>query len=417
MPRQSAHRLAKRDLREWVLRGGLAAVALALGSASTVRTLAFVLHKDNPERAYALAPGDGRVAGQLAEQIAASDTDAVQRARATRLAHKALVDEPLAVTALTALALNTQLTGNSSAARRLFLHSDAVSRRDLGTRLWLIEDAVAHNDVVGALHHYDIALRTAKGAPDLLFPVLSDAVVNPQIAQSLAATLAKRPAWGDAFVQYLGASKADPVVSAAFFRRLDRFRYPVSPNAQTAVVDRLFTAGLFDDAWQYYTVIRPSPSRTHSRDPDFSASLQAPSVFDWVPVMNDAGVNASIQRTGERGIFEFSAPSTVGGLVLQQLQFLPPGRYRLDGMSTGIEQSPASRPYWQLSCMDGRELGRIMLPNSSEMNGRFTGSFTVGGSNCAAQTLQLIAQASAEVGGVTGQINRVLLTPIGATDD
>lgn len=409
----SARRPARRGLSEWLLRGGLAAAAIVIGYSSTTQTLAFALYKANPERAYALAPDDGRIAGELAERIAASNAGSAQRARATRLARKALADDALAVPALTALALNVQLTGNTGAARRLFVHSDALSRRELGTRLWLIEDAVAGNDVAGALRHYDIALRTAKGAPDLLYPVLSEAVADPEIARSLATTLARRPAWSDSFVQYLGGSKTDPAVTAALFRRLATLGYPVPDAAQAGVVNALVTKGAFDDAWRYYASFRTGQPRNRSRDPDFSAQLQTPSAFDWTPVANDAGVNASMQRTREGGILDFSVPSTVGGVVLQQVQLLPAGRYRLEGVSGGIEQAAASRPYWQLSCMDGRELGRVEMRNSTVENGRFVGEFTVGGGNCPAQVLRLVTRPSSDIGGITGQIDRALLIPVG----
>lgn len=413
MIRSSTRRQAKRSVSEWLLRGGLAVAAVVVGYGSTTQTLAFALHTTNPERAYVLSPGDGRIAGELAERIAASGTNSAQRVRATRLARQALIDDALAVPALTALALNVQLAGKTDAARRLFAHSDTLSRRELGTRLWLIEDAVASNDVADALRHYDIALRTAKSAPDLLYPVLSEAITDPEISRSLSITLAKRPAWGDAFVQYLGSSKTDPAVTAALFRRLATLGYPVPDTAQVGVVNALVAKGAFDDAWRYYVSFRTGQPRDRSRDPDFAAQLQAPSAFDWTPVTNDAGVNASMQRTREGGILDFSVPSTVGGMVLQQVQLLPAGRYRLEGISVGIEQAAASQPYWQLSCMDGRELGRVEMRNSTVNSGRFGGEFMIDGSNCPAQTLRLITRPSSDIGGITGQIDRALLIPFG----
>lgn len=413
MARSTIHQRVKRRPMEWAVRGGLAAIALIMGYTSTKQALALAIYRKSPDRAYALSPGDGRIAGALAEQIAAGDANAIQRAWATRLARQALVNEPLAASALTALALNTQLEGHTAAARRLFVHSDALSRRELGTRLWLIEDAVRRNDVAGALQHYDIALRTAKAAPDLLFPVLSNAIVDPAIMKSLAVTLAKRrPAWGDAFVQYLSDAQINPVISAALLRRLGTLGYPVPDTAQVGVINALVAKNALEDAWSYYASIRPGATRKQSRDPDFIAQLQLPSVFDWTPINNDAGINASVQRMDRGGIVDFAAPSTVGGVVLQQVQLLPPGRYRLEGTSAEIAQPRDARPYWQLSCMDGRELGRVEIPNSAEMNGHFIGELTVAGDNCAAQTLRLVVRASSEVGGVTGQIRHVLLAPI-----
>lgn len=389
----------------------LAVAACVLGYVSTTQTFAYAVSKSNPERAYAIAPGDGRIAGALARQIAVGGAVPIDRARADRLARQGLAAEPLAVTALTALALDTQVAGNTAQARRLFAHSDALSRRELGTRLWLIEDAVARSDIKGALRHYDIALRTEKGAPDLLFPVLAQAITDPAISNALVDVLYARPVWGETFTTYLATSGEAPTASAVLLRSLSRRGVDVPPTSQAGVVNMLFRAGKIDDSWNYYRSFRVNVDRHRSRDPNFAMQLEAPSVFDWIPIMSDAGVTASIQQTGKGGLFDFAASSSTGGTVLQQVQLLPPGRYHLNGVTAEIEQPQTMRPYWRLSCLGGRDLGRIDLPNSSENGGRFAGFFEVP-SNCPVQTLDLVARPSSEIGGLTGQIQRAILLAV-----
>ncbi|MEB3025968.1 hypothetical protein, partial [Parvimonas sp. M13] len=85
--------------------------------------------------------------------------------------------------------------------------------------------------------------------------------------------------------------------------------------------------------------------------------------------------------------FDFSVPVTVGGVMLQQAQALPTGRYRLSGKSAEIAQDANAAPYWTLVCGDGRELGRVTVPNSAQDAGRFAGEFTVSG-NCPVQFLR-----------------------------
>ena len=402
-----------RGPREWIVRGGIAAIGLLFGYVSTTQALALSLAKTDAERAHALAPGDGHVTGELAEQLAVRKGSAAQRARVTRLARAALDDEPLAAPALVALALDSQLRGDTAQARRLFVHSDALSRRDFGTRLWLIEDAVGRGDVAAALRHYDIALRTEKRAPDLLFPVLAGAIADPAIAAALAKTLATQAPWGNALINYLAGPTEHAVDVAPFFQRASKLGVAVSPFAQSALVNTLVAKGLFNAGWNYYRSFRPRAEQTASRDPDFTAQLDNPSVFDWIPVMSDAGVTTSLQRTPQGGLFDFAVPATVGGVVLQQVQVLTPGRYRLEGMSSGIDQDRTARPYWQLACLSGRELGRIALPNSSENGGRFIGEFDFDG-GCPAQSLRLVAQPSSATGGTTGQITHARLSLIGS---
>lgn len=406
---RSRHAMA-RPSRKWALRGGFAAGALVLGYISTIQALAVATARSDLPRAHALYPGSGWIGARLAEQISAGKVDAAARARADRIARQALDAEPLAAPALTALALNAELRGDRATAGRLFRHSDALSRRDLGTRLWLIEDAVTRGDVPGVLRHYDIALRTARGAPDLLFPVLSTAITDPVVADALASTLAHRPPWSDAFVQYLATSGPDARSTARLFRRLAQTRTPLPEIATANAVNSLITANAFNAAWDYYRTLRAGTDRRRSRDIDFRAQLEIPTAFDWVPVMTEPGVAASIQHSAGGGLFDFAAPPTVGGPVLQQMQVLPAGRYRLAGHSIGIEQPPDSRPYWTLMCTDGREIGRVDVPNSTVDNGRFTGMFTVP-ARCPAQVLRLIARPSNAMSGAAGQIDHVALWP------
>src|SRR3546814_1290750 len=70
--------------------------------------------------------------------------------------------------------------GDQAKGERLLAYSQKLSRRDLRTQLMAIELAVAQGDISGALRHYDIALRTKKNAPELLFPVLTSALPDPR---------------------------------------------------------------------------------------------------------------------------------------------------------------------------------------------------------------------------------------------
>src|SRR3546814_6235165 len=78
-----------------------------------------------------------------------------------------------------------------------------------------IELAVAQGDISGALRHYDIALRTKKNAPELLFPVLTSALPDPAIRTELVKTLGGQPKWAAGFIHHAARSEVDPEASAA----------------------------------------------------------------------------------------------------------------------------------------------------------------------------------------------------------
>lgn len=389
----------------------MAAVALAFGAVSVLHSFAYAISKTAPESSYALSPSDGRVGALFAQNLLTTKTGLAEHETAARIARAALIREPLAVSAVVALALDAELRGKTGEARRLFMHSDTISRRELSTRMWLIEDAVQRGNIPLAVHNYDIALRTSPRTFDLLFPLLAGGIADPAIAAALMSTLAKRPVWSENFIRYMSNSAPDPKRTANFFRLLSARGILVGTTEQAGIVNTLVAANAFGDAWDYYRTLRHGVDRRRSRDAEFTEQLNAPTAFDWTPRMTDPGITASIQRNGKNGIFDFSAPSIVGGIVLEQLQLLPAGRYRLRGRSIGIDQALDSAPYWLLVCTDGRELGRIAVTNSSQDNGWFNGSFTVN-DHCPAQVLRLIVRPSNATSGVSGQLESVQLQPL-----
>lgn len=408
MPSRVSRR--RRSHREWAGRIALACGVAVLGYQSVAFSIAQVAAKSQPQAADARISYDGRLSAAHAAALITPNVTAAGRAQAGALASAALRRDPTAVSAAATLGVVTLAQNDTAKARRLLAYAQMLSRRNVPTQLWSIEDAVARNDVPGALRWYDIALRTKPELIDVLYPVLAQASRDPAIRTALAHTLAGKPAWSDSYVGYAAGQKDDPHSTAALFVALRARGVAIPASAQASVVNVMLDAGNVDQAWRYYTAIRPGATRARTRDPRFTALLETPSLLDWVPV-NDGNVSTSIQRTRDGGAFEFSAPASIGGAVLQQVQLLPAGTYRLSGHSDGIAQDARALPYWTLTCRaDGRELGRVAVPNSAQAGGNFAGTLTVP-ANCPVQTLTLFAQASDAIGGTSGQIDRVVLAP------
>ncbi len=403
MPRRGAS--ARRSATEWGVRGLLTILAVIAGYANVTSSFGNAL-KGSPERAHALAPGDGRITARLSQKFLTAESTAAERAN---LAHLALKQDPTAVRAVVTLGLGAQLLGNTAGARRLFAYANSLSRREFQTQLWLIEDSVARNDIPGVLRQYDIALRTSRTAPDLLFPVLAAAVDDSAIRTAMVRTLASEPVWGPSFTLYASAH-SDPRAAVSLFRTMSRAGVEVTEEPRARLINRLISGGSFVDAWNYYSAFRPGTDRRMSRDPRFEADLAIPTPFDWTTIASP-GISSLIQSGEQGGVFDFSAPSTVGGPVLQQMQMLPPGNYRLEGRSIGIDQPEGSRPYWLLSCRDGRELGRVAMSNSVQAKGAFSGRFSVP-TRCPVQTLVLVVRPSNSVSGIAGQIAQIQLSPV-----
>lgn len=400
----------RRSAAEWGIRLWLAALAVFLGYLSINQTYAYSTRNKHPERAYALAPRDGRIAGALAQRVTGVEATMADFVRAKGIARDALLHDPTAVTAASTLGIIAQIDGDNAGARRLFAYSEHLSRRDLRTQLWAIEDAVARQDVDGALRHYDIALRASPNSSGILFPILASAITDPTIRAALARTLDAKPGWAPLFVEYASAKSPDPKSTSLLFQSLRRAGIPISEMSQSLLVDALMSHGLHEEAWTYYASYHRGVDRLRSRDVFFDANLANPTLFDW-QVVGTEGASASIQRLGKGGVLDFSAPATVGGALARQVQLLPPGSYRLAGHSNGIDQAGGTNPYWVLSCQSGRELGRVEIPNSSQAHGNFSGRFDVP-QDCQVQNLTLVARPTDAIGGVAGQIDRIELLPL-----
>jgi hypothetical protein len=354
-------------------------------------------------------PSNGRITGRLAEQRFLEKPEGSKHSTAAQLARLAVRQDPTSVSAVATLAFQAQLRGDQREARRLFAFSQRLTRRHLQTQIWAVEDAVAREDIPAALRHYDTALRTSLVAPDLMFPVLASALSDQVIRENLVVTLAKQPPWSPRFLAYALANGGDPRAIMSLLIGLRRGGVPVAPEVSASVINRLILTNAPEDAWRYYASVRPNVDRSRSRDPNFSNNPTPPSPFDW-NVASEPGIAASIQPGVNGGLFDFSAPASASGILLKQVQMLPPGSYRLEGHSTAIEQPETSGPYWVLMCRENGELGRVEISNSAQANGVFTGLFNVP-AGCPVQTLALVARASDAIGGTSGQIDRVQLAP------
>lgn len=401
----------RRSPREWAVRGALAIVAGIAGYICVAQTLAQAVAGNDPAIAWRLASGNGRIAARLAASLSGAEATPGDRLRADSLARGALLNDATAVQAVSTLGINAELRGDAARARRLFAYSQKLSRRDLQTQLWAIEQAVARNDIPGALHHYDIALRTNTDSWDLLFSVLGQATTDPAIRAALVRTLSDQPKWGASFIAYTAGHSPNPSATATLFTGLARAGVDVPEGARAPVVNALIERGAIDAAWSYYATATPGAVRNGSRDPRFTGSTEAPSLLDWIAT-DDGSIATSIQRGKDGGVFDFAAPASVGGALLRQVQLLSPGTYRLAGVSSGIEQAAEALLYWSLTCRTSRrELGRVVVPASAQAGGRFDGRLVVP-ADCPVQELTLIARPSDSVGGLTGQIERVQMVPV-----
>ncbi len=401
--------IARRSGREWAARGGMALGLAVLGYLGTATSLANVVAKVDPARAHAMAPDNGVIMAKYAQDAFSRAPTESSDSLPARLSRRALLADPTTADALTVLGFQAQFRGDTAQADRIFSYSVAISRRELRPRIWAIEEAVIRGDIAGALRNYDIALRTSGEASKILFPTLGAALAEPRIRAALLPILATDPIWKDGFISYAAGSGIEPEGAIALFREGRRSGVRPTDELRASLVNALVARNKTEEAWSYYRTFRPDARRDRSRDPNFALQAATPAVFDW-QAGSDKRLSAAILRQGKKGLLDFAVPPSVGGELVSQRQVLPPGRYRLEGVSRRIDQPERSRPYWSLTCQDGRELGKVTVSSSQEADGRFSGRFVVP-QNCKVQTLSLFARSTDDIMGISGQIENVQLLP------
>jgi hypothetical protein len=218
--------------------------------------------------------------------------------------------------------------------------------------------------------------------------------------------------WEEDFVNFRSRNARDPGDTVLFFQDAEvrNARLPIDDGDRVSLVNALAKAGRYQDAWNYYASFRHHADRRSSRDPDFAGPPTDAAVFDW-QLADDPRIYAAFQKGAKGGMVDFTIPPSMGGIILRQLQVLPPGTYRLEGWATGIDQPKSSSPYWILTCLDGRGLGRVVLSASGEKGSRFAGRFVVP-PGCPVQSIFLLARASNDINGVSGQIEAAQLRPV-----
>lgn len=393
--------------REWAARGALAMGFLLVGIDGTISSLANAVAKVDSARAYALAPDNGVILAKYAEDAFSRRPSGDPQSLPARLARSALLADATAADALTVLGLQAQLRQDTARAEAFFQYSSELSRRELRPRIWAIEESVSRGDIPRALRNYDIALRTSRDAAEVLYPVLGAALSERRIRSELLRILATRPIWTEEFLDHVARRGIEPLGVIALLAEGKAMGLQANDDIRAHLVNALIVQGEPMKAWAYYRSFRPNATRDRSRDPEFAQSAKVRTVFDW-NVADDPRLSAALLADGTGGLLDFALPPNAGGVLLRQTQILSPGTYRLQGRSRNLEQPESSRPYWSLSCADGRELGRIALPNSTGHGGRFSGSFIVP-AGCSVQTLSLTARPTDDIMGVSGQIEEAQL--------
>lgn len=305
-------------------------------------------------------------------------------------ARAALRSEPLDAIAMRQLGVVAAVQ-SAAAGVAYWTTAERISRRDLAGQLLLNEIAAQDGDVAAALAHYDRALLTYPAASEHLYPVLAQALSNPEIRTAL--TKYADRAWVLAFLGKaieLGSDPADVtgLMAAARVHMPPRDTQRIA----TVLIGQLVARGQYAAVRELAQQIPGSASGTIDQIVLSSATSDtrlAP--LTWAFTNEDAFETA----LDDKGGLEIRVTSERSGKVAQRVTLLAPGQYQFTQVVSYASGTPHATLSWEVRCQgdaSSRPIWKQQLP-VAEGNATYRSAFTVPQA-CAAQSWQLVATAA-----------------------
>lgn len=309
-----------------------------------------------PDRVVSILPGDpvaSMAATELRLMRSANPEKMVREVRKPAIA--SLAAEPLNPRAIRMLAGDALVHEKQKRGIDLLLLSQRISRRDLGTRLALIEYYSSTGEIAATLDQYDIALSTSDTAGNDLFPVLTEAIGEPDIRNGVRPYIRGDRPWLRAFLIYAIPNTKHPENLAQLFAASGGLPgHPDYRVYETQLLLRLATMHRYE-ALRAYFLSLPQGSPTLLRDVSINAAtLNTAFVpLTWY-LIETPEISA---QPGEAGSVSIRAASGVRGTAIQRFLYLPPGQYRF-GSTTEFPDGDGWGT-WELRCLTaaGASLG------------------------------------------------------------
>jgi hypothetical protein len=387
-----------------VWRGAIVAGALAAAAGIVQAGTAQWLVRSDPVAAARVAPYDARIAMAAARKLVEDGrgaTDPSIRA----LTQATLARDLTQNAAIEFRAVDVEAARNPARAAQLFDLSDAISRRSLPTRLWLIQRSVDRGDVGHALRDFDVALRTTAAAAPTLFPVLAGATSDPGLVASIARMLDRPSDWRLMFLNYAVANGDGDGAAAVLLHMRDR-GLVTRNGVDRALIARLVDERRFALAGRVRATFSSGKEQPRLVVDGGFADATGSYPFGWsFTERGDIGAERSI-ADGHAALGWRSEPGR-GGQVAAQLLLLPPGNYRLASMAASA--TPNDAPYWSLTCGEqgGATLARLDVPSASSAAAAVDVAVPVG---CDGQWLTLTLRPGGTSGERAGAIASVAIT-------
>ena len=363
----------------------------------------------NPELALWWSPRDARALSNLADRILMEKQNPATLVRAVALSKTAIRADPTDVVAIRILGLAQPETKQAP----YFAYANKLSKRDLFTQLWLIENEVSKGNARGALVHYDAALRTSEYAPAILFPILSSATADAELAPEIAKALAKKPDWAIPFLYEAVNSAPSPDRLVSIFETVKKSGTVLPAQLTGVLTARTLRDYRFDLLRRAYFVGggRDAAIGHNVTNGDFGREPQN-LPFDWAFTGDEKIFAGRIASDTDANQFRMivQASDGVAGEAVRQLLLLKPGQHRLSAQAGNIPSLADARIIWRVTCADKQEtpIGDILV-NAS---GNIATNFAVPSKACDAQWLMLRLSSQTDRDDIDAWFDNVRITPL-----
>jgi hypothetical protein len=378
-----------------VVRIAVVIVTVVLAVVLTRLSLVFYLEQDDPALVYRIDSGSSEAKAAYAKMLLETARDKAGADESGRLSREALLESPLARSALANIGLIAAVERGEGAAEPMLALAGRASLRDYLVHAWLLDKRYREANVAAAVGEADILLSQSQSSWPMVMGGLLKILPDRRTVAPLAAALARRPYWRGTFLSKLGDDAVGSDNKFALFAALQRLGAPADAEELTpyfAEMASLLPPDLLRRRW---LALVPLPSADRGRfinDGDFSG-LKLPPPFAWkINEATDSYAEISTREDGRGKAFYASFDGRGDAAFLSQFLMLPPGQYRLR-MSVRPEGRPDPGQFvWHIGC--GAVIGKGPAVADLPVNGPleawhdWAAPFTVP-QNCAEQYLWL----------------------------
>lgn len=300
--------------------------------------------------------------------------------------------QPLEPKLLSIIGVGHDVSGHTKHAADVMRVANRVSRRDSISGLYLIENASASGDVRETLRHYNAVLSTQPSLNGVLLPILSSAIVYPEIRTELRSYLKDGTKWTREFLAVVAEKGSATDLEALLLPLPKALSTDEYAPILASVLHRIAIEGDRASALRFAAATIPDFSASYLTDlaPHPATLDKQLGLFAWTFPPDD-GIQAEI---GDGKSLQVRAEPLARGIVaVRDLLLEAGGRYQL---AHSLEYEPGSAQIdarWSADCINSAGTVRFWeqrLP-AARAKGTFRSILTVP-QGCKAVRITLFAE-------------------------